>query len=98
MNFLPAAVTALHLLVLLLFFIATLDKGWWVLPDSQGLNLWYDCAPQNRSQGWECSSLGLSREWGVLGGSWGGPGGVLGGVLGGFKGILRGPRGDFGVL
>uniref|UniRef100_A0A8C3UVS5 Uncharacterized protein n=1 Tax=Catharus ustulatus TaxID=91951 RepID=A0A8C3UVS5_CATUS len=54
-------------------------QGWWVLPDSQGLNLWYDCAPQNRSQGWECSSLGLSREWGVLGGSWG----VLGGPGGG---------------
>ncbi|XP_064557004.1 epithelial membrane protein 3-like [Zonotrichia leucophrys gambelii] len=60
MHLLPAAVTALHLLILLLFFIATLDKGWWVLPDSQPLNLWYDCAPQNRSQGWECSSLGLS--------------------------------------
>ncbi|XP_048149282.1 epithelial membrane protein 3-like [Corvus hawaiiensis] len=60
MNFLPAAVAALHLLVLLLLFVATLDKGWWVLPDAQALNLWYDCAPQNRSQGWECSSLGLS--------------------------------------
>ncbi|KAM4879843.1 epithelial membrane protein 3-like [Sylvia borin] len=60
MNFLPAAVTAFHLLILLLFFIATLDKGWWVLSDSRTLNLWYDCAPQNRTQGWECSSLGLS--------------------------------------
>ncbi|XP_066064928.1 epithelial membrane protein 3-like isoform X3 [Chamaea fasciata] len=60
MNFLPAAVTASHLLILLLFFIATLDKGWWVLSDARTLNLWYDCAPQNRSQGWECSSLGLS--------------------------------------
>ncbi|XP_068855021.1 epithelial membrane protein 3-like [Aphelocoma coerulescens] len=60
MSFLPAAVAALHLLVLLLLFVATLDKGWWVLPDAQALNLWYDCAPQNRSQGWECSSLGLS--------------------------------------
>ncbi|TRZ08128.1 hypothetical protein HGM15179_018978, partial [Zosterops borbonicus] len=60
MNFLPAAITAFHLLILLLFFIATLDKGWWVLSDTRTLNLWYDCAPQNRSRGWECSSLGLS--------------------------------------
>ncbi|XP_072777591.1 epithelial membrane protein 3-like [Taeniopygia guttata] len=60
MELLPAAVSALHLLVLLLLFLATLGKGWWVLPDSQALNLWLDCAPQNLTRGWECRSLGLS--------------------------------------
>nr|XP_054510071.1 epithelial membrane protein 3-like [Agelaius phoeniceus] len=58
MQLLPAAVTALHLLILLLFFIATLDKGWWVLPDSQPLNLWYDCAPQNRSRAGSAAASG----------------------------------------
>uniref|UniRef100_A0A8U7NIC1 Uncharacterized protein n=1 Tax=Corvus moneduloides TaxID=1196302 RepID=A0A8U7NIC1_CORMO len=96
MNFLPAAVAALHLLVLLLLFVATLDKGWWVLPDAQALNLWYDCAPQNRSQGWECSSLGLSREWGALGEGPGGGGGHWARVLGGWGARGVGAQGGLG--
>lgn len=43
MGFLLAAVSALHISVLVLLFAATLDKVWWALPDGQSVSLWYHC-------------------------------------------------------
>lgn len=57
MSLLLFAVTALHVFVLLLFFIATLDKAWWVLPDGQALNVWYDCVLNNSTGAWLCASV-----------------------------------------
>ncbi|XP_072703906.1 epithelial membrane protein 3 isoform X3 [Ciconia boyciana] len=61
MSFLLFAVAALHVLILLLLFVITLDKGWWVLPDAEKLNLWYDCVFQNSTQSWLCASVANSR-------------------------------------
>ncbi|XP_074427464.1 epithelial membrane protein 3, partial [Larus michahellis] len=58
MSLLLLAVSALHLLLLLLLFVAILDKAWWVLPDAETLNLWYDCVLQNDTRSWVCTSLG----------------------------------------
>ncbi|XP_066843585.1 uncharacterized protein [Anser cygnoides] len=57
MSFLLFAVTALHVFVLVLLFVATLDKAWWVLPDGQAVNVWYDCVLQNSTGGWLCASV-----------------------------------------
>ncbi|NWS65292.1 EMP3 protein, partial [Chunga burmeisteri] len=57
MSFLLFAVTALHVLILVLLFVATLDKAWWVLPDGETVNLWYDCVFQNSTQSWVCASV-----------------------------------------
>ncbi|KAM9585609.1 epithelial membrane protein 3 [Morphnus guianensis] len=57
MSFLLFAVTALHVLVLVLLFVATLDKAWWVLPDEETVNLWYDCVFQNSTRSWVCASV-----------------------------------------
>ncbi|XP_053121425.1 epithelial membrane protein 3 [Hemicordylus capensis] len=62
MSFLLFAVTALHVLILILLFVATLDKSWWVLPDKETVNIWYDCIYHNESQAWTCSSVSES-EW-----------------------------------
>uniref|UniRef100_A0A803XP91 Epithelial membrane protein 3 n=1 Tax=Meleagris gallopavo TaxID=9103 RepID=A0A803XP91_MELGA len=43
MGLLLAAVSSLHISVLVLLFAATLDKVWWVLPDGQSVSLWYHC-------------------------------------------------------
>ncbi|XP_037244447.1 uncharacterized protein LOC119148417 [Falco rusticolus] len=61
MSFLLFAVTALHVLVLVLLFVATLDKAWWVLPDEETVNLWYDCVLQNSTRSWVCASVADSR-------------------------------------
>ncbi|XP_030330202.1 epithelial membrane protein 3-like isoform X2 [Strigops habroptila] len=60
MSFLLFALTGLHGLGLLLLFIATLGKAWWVLPDGGTLNLWYDCEYLNSTHGWACTSTGDS--------------------------------------
>ncbi|XP_074786170.1 epithelial membrane protein 3 [Athene noctua] len=62
MSFLLFAVSALHVLVLVLLFVATLDKGWWVLPDAGALNLWYDCVFQNSTRSWACASVADSPQ------------------------------------
>ncbi|XP_006277691.1 epithelial membrane protein 3 [Alligator mississippiensis] len=62
MSFLLFGVTALHILILVLLFVATLDKSWWVLPDEESVNLWYDCLYYNTTQTWVCSSVSNS-EW-----------------------------------
>ncbi|XP_065514201.1 epithelial membrane protein 3-like [Caloenas nicobarica] len=51
------AVTGFHVLVLVLLFVATLDKGWWVLPDGAQLNLWVDCV-RTGNRSWSCSRNG----------------------------------------
>ncbi|XP_072703905.1 epithelial membrane protein 3 isoform X2 [Ciconia boyciana] len=65
MSFLLFAVAALHVLILLLLFVITLDKGWWVLPDAEKLNLWYDCVFQNSTQSWLCASVANSPARGA---------------------------------
>ncbi|XP_066484370.1 epithelial membrane protein 3 [Tiliqua scincoides] len=63
MSFLLFAVTALHVLILILLFVATLDKSWWVLPDHQSVNIWYDCLLRNSTaETWVCHSVSDS-EW-----------------------------------
>ncbi|XP_054848230.1 epithelial membrane protein 3 [Eublepharis macularius] len=62
MSFLLFAVTALHILILILLFVATLDKSWWVLPDDNTVNIWYDCTYHNATQSWICQSVSKS-EW-----------------------------------
>uniref|UniRef100_A0A8C8VMD2 Epithelial membrane protein 3 n=1 Tax=Pelusios castaneus TaxID=367368 RepID=A0A8C8VMD2_9SAUR len=61
MSFLLFAVTALHILILVLLFVATLDKSWWVLPDKENVNLWYDCLYENNTQSWMCASVAESQ-------------------------------------
>ncbi|XP_034990507.1 epithelial membrane protein 3 [Zootoca vivipara] len=60
MGFLLFAVTALHVLILILLFVATLDKSWWVLPDKETVNIWYDCLHNNHSSGWDCKPVSES--------------------------------------
>uniref|UniRef100_A0A8D0DH70 Epithelial membrane protein 3 n=1 Tax=Salvator merianae TaxID=96440 RepID=A0A8D0DH70_SALMN len=60
MSFLLFAVTALHVLILILLFVATLDKSWWVLPDKETVNIWYDCLLNNQTQVWVCHSVSES--------------------------------------
>lgn len=63
MSFLLFAVTALHVLILILLFVATLDKSWWVLPDHHTVNIWYDCLLKNSThEGWICHSVSES-DW-----------------------------------
>lgn len=58
MSFLLFAVTALHVLILILLFVATLDKSWWVLPDDQTVNIWYECLlNQSTPETWVCHSV-----------------------------------------
>ncbi|ETE72569.1 Epithelial membrane protein 3 [Ophiophagus hannah] len=54
MSFLLFAVTALHVLILILLFVATLDKSWWVLPNSETVNIWNECLMDNQHQNWTC--------------------------------------------
>uniref|UniRef100_A0A8D0L679 Epithelial membrane protein 3 n=1 Tax=Sphenodon punctatus TaxID=8508 RepID=A0A8D0L679_SPHPU len=62
MSFLLFAVTALHVLILVLLFVATLDKSWWVLPDNENFNIWYNCFFDNNTGTWQCTSVSQS-EW-----------------------------------
>ncbi|EMP25557.1 Epithelial membrane protein 3 [Chelonia mydas] len=85
MSFLLFAITGLHVLILVLLFVATLDKSWWVLPDDETVNLWYDCLYDNNTQSWVCASvadspgsqdpwvlsLALGGEWGLVVRRWG---------------------------
>ncbi|XP_024069335.1 epithelial membrane protein 3 [Terrapene carolina triunguis] len=61
MSFLLFAISALHVLILVLLFVATLDKSWWVLPDDETVNLWYDCLYDNNTQSWVCASVADSQ-------------------------------------
>ncbi|TFJ97295.1 HNRPLL protein [Platysternon megacephalum] len=44
----------------LLFAISGLHS-WWVLPDDETVNLWYDCLYDNTTQSWMCASVADSR-------------------------------------
>uniref|UniRef100_A0A672U4Q3 Epithelial membrane protein 3 n=1 Tax=Strigops habroptila TaxID=2489341 RepID=A0A672U4Q3_STRHB len=95
MSFLLFALTGLHGLGLLLLFIATLGKAWWVLPDGGTLNLWYDCEYLNSTHGWACTSTGDSREHRGAVGHCGARGGRVGHR--GHVGLLA-PMGDMGCV
>lgn len=57
MSLLLLVVSALHILILVLLFVATLDKSWWTLPEKESLNLWYDCTWNTTTQTWACSNV-----------------------------------------
>lgn len=62
MSLLLLVVSALHILILVLLFVATLDKSWWTLPDKESLNLWYDCTWNTTTQTWACSNVSENGE------------------------------------
>ncbi|XP_078511094.1 epithelial membrane protein 3 [Lissotriton helveticus] len=62
MSFLLFGVTALHIIILVLLLVATLDKSWWVLSEDETLNLWYDCLYDNNTEAWLCSSVS-DNDW-----------------------------------
>ncbi|KAM9224871.1 epithelial membrane protein 3 isoform 2-T4 [Dugong dugon] len=57
MSVLLLVVSALHILILILLFVATLDKSWWTLPGKESLNLWYDCTRNSSTEAWTCSNV-----------------------------------------
>ncbi|CAI9161350.1 epithelial membrane protein 3 [Muntiacus reevesi] len=57
MSLLLLVVSALHILILILLFVATLDKSWWTLPGKESLNLWYDCTWNSDNKTWACSNV-----------------------------------------
>ncbi|XP_043936474.1 epithelial membrane protein 3 [Protopterus annectens] len=61
MSFLLITVTGLHLIALVILFIATLDKTWWVNNDQKG-DLWYKCFYENHTDAWTCESA-TDNEW-----------------------------------
>ncbi|XP_068959542.1 epithelial membrane protein 3 [Petaurus breviceps papuanus] len=63
MSLLLVAVSALHILILILLFVATLDKSWWILPGNDSLNLWKECLAhlnQSSQEVWECKNVSES--------------------------------------
>ncbi|KAG9481625.1 epithelial membrane protein 3 [Eleutherodactylus coqui] len=62
MSLLLFGVTALHLTILIILFVATLDSSWWVLSHDETLNLWHDCIYNNGSESWVCSSVS-TNDW-----------------------------------
>ncbi|XP_036288516.1 epithelial membrane protein 3 [Pipistrellus kuhlii] len=57
MSLLLVVVSALHILILILLFVATLDKSWWTLPGKDSLNLWSDCTWNSVNKTWDCSDV-----------------------------------------
>ncbi|XP_036167453.1 epithelial membrane protein 3 isoform X2 [Myotis myotis] len=57
MSFLLLVVSALHILILILLFVATLDKSWWTLPGKESLNLWSDCTWISHNDTWLCRDV-----------------------------------------
>nr|XP_044989430.1 epithelial membrane protein 3 isoform X2 [Jaculus jaculus] len=57
MSLLLLMVSALHILILILLFVATLDKSWWTLSGKESLNLWYDCTWNTTTKTWDCSNV-----------------------------------------
>lgn len=57
MSLLLLVVSALHILILILLFVATLDKSWWILPGQESLNLWYDCTLNKANKTWACTNV-----------------------------------------
>ncbi|XP_036598781.1 epithelial membrane protein 3 [Trichosurus vulpecula] len=60
MSLLLVVVSALHILILILLFVATLDKSWWILPGNDSLNLWKECLAylnQSSQEVWECRNV-----------------------------------------
>ncbi|MEE6483095.1 hypothetical protein FKM82_013431 [Ascaphus truei] len=62
MRLLLFGVTALHIIILMILFVATLDNSWWVISDDESVNLWYDCLYYNNTEAWLCSSVS-SNGW-----------------------------------
>uniref|UniRef100_A0A8C4L353 Epithelial membrane protein 3 n=1 Tax=Equus asinus asinus TaxID=83772 RepID=A0A8C4L353_EQUAS len=62
MSLLLLVVSALHILILILLFVATLDKSWWTLPGKESLNLWHDCTWNNDNKTWACSNVSENGE------------------------------------
>ncbi|XP_063293158.1 epithelial membrane protein 3 [Pelobates fuscus] len=62
MSFLLFGVTAFHLIILVILFVATLDNSWWVFSQDETVNLWYDCLLDNNTSVWLCSTVS-NNEW-----------------------------------
>ncbi|MEE6483096.1 hypothetical protein FKM82_013431 [Ascaphus truei] len=62
MRLLLFGVTALHIIILMILFVATLDNSWWVISDDESVNLWYDCLYYNNTEAWLCSSVSSNGE------------------------------------
>ncbi|XP_015706057.1 peripheral myelin protein 22-like [Coturnix japonica] len=60
MGLLVAAISALHVSVLILLFAATLDKVWWV-QDGRSVSLWYRCVALQQHE-LRCEQLSAQRE------------------------------------
>ncbi|XP_056589461.1 epithelial membrane protein 3b [Triplophysa dalaica] len=55
-------VTLLHLVILAVLFIATMEKFWWVWDDTESSDLWYNCRFDNETEGWFCATSD-ETEW-----------------------------------
>ncbi|XP_006009718.1 epithelial membrane protein 3 [Latimeria chalumnae] len=62
MTFLLFGILTLHLIVLVLLYLATLEKAWWVSEGSYNENLWYDCHYNNDTDTWLCATAS-ENEW-----------------------------------
>ncbi|XP_028678194.1 epithelial membrane protein 3-like [Erpetoichthys calabaricus] len=62
MTLLLIAVSALHLLVLILLFIATLDKKWFVSSSDEVIDIWLNCYNTNNTDTWICKNAS-ENEW-----------------------------------
>ncbi|KAJ8259097.1 hypothetical protein COCON_G00181090 [Conger conger] len=62
MVFLLISVTLLHLVILTMLFIATMEKSWWMWDDVHNSDLWYNCMFDNSTEAWLCASA-KDNEW-----------------------------------
>ncbi|CAJ0958879.1 unnamed protein product [Ranitomeya imitator] len=62
MSLLLFGITALHIIILIILFVATLDSSWWVLSQDETLNLWHDCIYNNSSESWMCTSVSTNGD------------------------------------
>ncbi|KAJ8260030.1 hypothetical protein GJAV_G00176290 [Gymnothorax javanicus] len=56
------SVILLHLVILIMLFIATIEKFWWEWDDVHSSDLWYNCMFDNATEAWLCSSA-KERDW-----------------------------------
>ncbi|XP_076840119.1 epithelial membrane protein 3b (MAM blood group) [Brachyhypopomus gauderio] len=62
MAYLLMFITLLHLFTLAVLFIATMEKSWWVLDNTESSDLWYNCRFDNETKTWLCTSS-RETEW-----------------------------------
>ncbi|XP_065142124.1 epithelial membrane protein 3b (MAM blood group) [Paramisgurnus dabryanus] len=55
-------ITLLHLTILTVLFIATMEKFWWVWDNNARSDLWHNCRFDNETKDWLCDSSN-ETEW-----------------------------------